>query len=60
MGRGDDPSQSGNLTYHELYEEVRCFANGLERLGVSKGDRVCIYMPMIPEAVVAMLAYVRI
>jgi acetyl-CoA synthetase len=47
-------------TYHKLYRETMRFANGLKRLGVGKGDRVCIYMPMIPEQMVAMLACARI
>lgn len=57
---GDNPDQSLTLTYQELYERVCRFANGLKSLGVSKGDRVCIYMPMIPEAAIAMLACARI
>ncbi|PKM80504.1 MAG: acetate--CoA ligase [Firmicutes bacterium HGW-Firmicutes-14] len=48
------------LTYRELYLEVNKFANVLKGLGVGKGDRVCLYMPMIPECVVAMLACTRI
>jgi len=48
------------LTYRELYNEVNKFANVLKDLGVAKGDRVCLYMPMIPEAAVAMLACTRI
>ncbi|HEX7339462.1 MAG TPA: acetate--CoA ligase [Rhodanobacteraceae bacterium] len=57
---GDDPSESRNITYRELYEDVCKFANVLKNLGVAKGDRVAIYMPMIPEAAVAMLACARI
>lgn len=57
---GDDPSQSNTLTYKELFEQVCRFANGLKTIGVSKGDRVCIYLPMIPAAVIAMLACARI
>ena len=57
---GDDPAQSRHITYGELYIEVCRFANVLKRLGVKKGDRVTIYMPMIPEAVYAMLACARI
>lgn len=57
---GDDPSVDRTITYRELHEEVCKFANGLKGLGVSKGDRVCIYMPMIPQAAVAMLACARI
>lgn len=48
------------LTYYQLYKDVMRFANGLKSLGVGKGDRVCIYMPAIPEMVVAMLACARI
>lgn len=48
------------LTYHELYQEVNQFANALKKLGVEKGDRVGIYLPMIPEAIVALLACARI
>ncbi len=57
---GDDPEVDRKITYRELHEEVCRFANGLKSLGVQKGDRVCIYMPMIPEAAVAMLACARI
>ncbi|MDH3712669.1 MAG: acetate--CoA ligase [Gammaproteobacteria bacterium] len=57
---GDDPSVDRKITYRELHEEVCKFANGLKSLGVVKGDRVCIYMPMVPEAAVAMLACARI
>ena len=57
---GDDPSVSRTVTYRELYEQVCRFGNALRRLGVKKGDRVTIYMPMIPEAAVAMLACARI
>ena len=57
---GDDPEVDRKITYRELHEEVCRFANGLKSLGVEKGDRVCIYMPMIPEAAVAMLACARI
>mgnify|MGYP001166067803 FL=1 len=55
-----EPGDTRSLTYHQLYVEVCKFANVLKRLGVKKGDRVCIYMPMIPEAVTAMLACARI
>ena len=48
------------LTYHQLYVEVCKFSNVLKNLGIKKGDRICIYMPMIPEAVIAMLACARI
>ncbi len=57
---GDDPSVDKKLTYRELYEAVCKCANVLKNRGVKKGDRVCIYMPMIPEAAVAMLACARI
>lgn len=57
---GDDPSQQRKLTYRELHEEVCRFANALKALGARRGDRVTIYMPMIPEAAVAMLACSRI
>ncbi len=49
-----------NINYSQLFKEVSCTANMLKKLGVKKGDRVCIYMPMIPEAVFAMLACARI
>ena len=57
---GDDPSISKLITYQELHESVCRFANALKERGVKKGDRVCIYMPMIPEAAYAMLACARI
>ncbi len=57
---GDDPNDSKNITYRELHEQVSRFANALRGQGVRKGDVVCIYMPMIPEAAVAMLACTRI
>jgi len=57
---GDEVSESKRITYQELYNEVCKFANGLKSLGVKKGDRVCIYMPMLPEAAIAMLACSRI
>ncbi len=57
---GDDPSVSRRVTYRELHDEVCRFGNALRRLGVKKGDRVTIYMPMIPEAAVAMLACARV
>ena len=57
---GDDPSQSKHITYKELHEEVCRLANGLKSLGAKKGDRITIYMPMIPEATYAMLACARI
>jgi len=60
LWEGDDPSVDRRITYRELHEEVCRFANVLKSRGVSKGDRVSIYMPMIPEATVAMLACARI
>jgi acetyl-CoA synthetase len=57
---GDDPAQQRKLTYRELHEEVCRFANALKRLGARRGERVTIYMPMIPEAAIAMLACARI
>jgi acetyl-CoA synthetase len=57
---GDDPKESRKITYRELHAEVCKFANTLKHLGVVKGDRVAIYLPMIPEAAVAMLACARL
>ncbi len=57
---GDDPSRDTKITYRELHERVCKFANALKALGAEKGDRVTIYMPMIPEAAIAMLACARI
>tara|TARA_B110000027_G_scaffold51156_1_gene55875 strand:- start:314 stop:2242 length:1929 start_codon:yes stop_codon:yes gene_type:complete len=57
---GDDPKDSRELTYQELHDEVCKFSNTLKNLGVVKGARVCIYMPMIVEAAFAMLACTRI
>ena len=57
---GDDPKQSKEITYAELHLNVCKFSNILKKLGVIKGSRVCIYMPMIPEAAYAMLACARI
>jgi acetyl-CoA synthetase len=57
----NDPRESNvTLTYQQLYDEVCRFANVLKGFGAKKGDRICIYMPMIPEAVIAMLACARI
>ena len=56
----DDPAVDKHISYRELHTEVCKFANALKSRGVTKGDRVCIYMPMIPEATVAMLACARI
>ena len=57
---GDEPDQHRHITYRELHEDVCKFANVLKANGAKKGDRITIYMPMIPEATVAMLACVRI
>ncbi|MDA0331743.1 MAG: acetate--CoA ligase [Proteobacteria bacterium] len=57
---GDEPDQQRHITYTELHEEVCKFANVLKANGAKKGDRITLYMPMIPEAAVAMLACVRI
>ncbi len=57
---GDDPKESKNITYQELSDEVCKLANGLKEIGIKKGDRVTIYMPMVPEGVYAMLACTRI
>ena len=57
---GDDPDDEKHITYHELHEQVCRLANVLKSRGVNKGDRVCIYMPMVPEAAYAMLACSRI
>ncbi|MGB5543525.1 MAG: AMP-binding protein, partial [Gammaproteobacteria bacterium] len=57
---GDDPGEDRHISYRELYEEVCRFANGLKSLGVGRGDVVTIYMPMVPEAAIAMLACARI
>ena len=57
---GDNPDESEVITYKDLYERVCKFCNSLKKLGVKKGDRVTIYLPMIPEAAIAMLACSRI
>ena len=57
---GDDPKDSKKITYRELHDEVCRFANVLRNRNVEKGDRVTIYLPMIPEAAYAMLACARI
>ncbi len=57
---GDDPEESKKITYTELHEEVCKLSNVLKERGIKKGDRVCIYMPMIPEAAYSMLACARI
>jgi acetyl-CoA synthetase len=60
LWEGDNPDESEHVTYRELYYKVCKLANALKALGVQKGDRVTIYLPMIPEAAVAMLACARI
>jgi acetyl-CoA synthetase len=60
LWEGDDPRLSERITYRQLYERVCQCANALKSLGVKKGDRVTLYLPMIPEATVAMLACARI
>jgi len=57
---GDDPNEDKHITYRELYEHVCRLANVYKSMGVKKGDRICLYMPMIPEAAYAMLASARI
>src|SRR5260370_3016583 len=57
---GDSPDESRTLTYQDVYRETCRFANGLKKLGVKKGDRVTIYLPMVPELAIAMLACARI
>ena len=58
--QSNDPTISTNVSYNELLKKVSLFANGLKRAGIKKGDRICIYMQMIPEAIVSMLACARI
>ena len=60
LWEGDDPNRDKAITYRELHTDVNKFANALKSRGVKKGDRVSIYLPMIPQAVVAMLACTRI
>ncbi|MDR2213457.1 MAG: acetate--CoA ligase [Pseudomonadales bacterium] len=60
LWEGDEPGEQREITYKELHEEVCRLANLLRARGARKGDRICIYMPMIPEAAVAMLACARI
>ncbi|MFJ5286073.1 acetate--CoA ligase [Pseudomonas sp. NPDC088429] len=60
LWEGDDPAESAQITYKKLHHHVCRLANVLKSRGVKKGDRVCIYMPMIPEAAYAMLACTRI
>jgi acetyl-CoA synthetase len=57
---GDDPADDKKITYNELHTEVSKFANSMKNLGVKKGDRVTIYLPMIPEIAIAVLACARI
>ena len=57
---GDDPSRDLKITYSELHERVCKFANALKALGAKRGDRITLYMPMIPEAAISMLACARI
>jgi acetyl-CoA synthetase len=60
LWEGDDPNSDARVTYKELHAKVCRLANALRKLGVKKGDRVCIYLPMIVEAAVAMLACARV
>ena len=60
LWEGDDPKEDRNLTYKQLYADVCRFANVLKARGIKKGDRVTIYMPMIPETAISMLACARI
>ncbi|MGI9346080.1 MAG: acetyl-coenzyme A synthetase N-terminal domain-containing protein, partial [Gammaproteobacteria bacterium] len=57
---GDEPGQTSDISFSELHQAVCKFANVLKKRQIKKGDRVCIYMPMIPEAAIAMLACARI
>jgi len=57
---GDDPTQSENITYQTLHDEVCRLSNAMKAQGITKGDRVCLYMPMVPQALYAMLACSRI
>ncbi|MGZ5030000.1 MAG: acetyl-coenzyme A synthetase N-terminal domain-containing protein, partial [Methylobacter sp.] len=57
---GDNPAQDKKITYRQLHEQVCKFANVLKALGAKKGDRICIYLPMISEAAAVMLACTRI
>lgn len=57
---GDNPGQSQHISYQMLHDEVCKLANAMKQQGIEKGDRVCLYMPMIPQAVYAMLACTRI
>ncbi|KQM61857.1 MULTISPECIES: acetate--CoA ligase [unclassified Sphingomonas] len=60
LWEGDEPGETRKVTYRELHQQVCCFANVLKDKGVKKGDRVTLYLPMVPEAAAAMLACTRI
>ena len=60
LWEGDDPAADAKVTYRDLHARVCKLANAMRKLGVKKGDRVCIYLPMIVEAAVAMLACARV
>ena len=60
IGEGNHPNDTQHITYRQLHETICKFANVLKQQGIKKGDRVCIYLPMIPEMVIAMLACARI
>ncbi len=60
LWEGDNPGQTRRLTYQDLHDQVCRLANAMKRLGVQRGDRVTLYLPMVPEAAVAMLACARI
>ncbi|WP_288412682.1 acetate--CoA ligase [uncultured Sphingomonas sp.] len=60
LWEGDEPGETRKVTYRELHQQVCCFANVLKGKGVKKGDRVTLYLPMVPEAAAAMLACTRI
>ncbi|KQN00323.1 acetate--CoA ligase [Sphingomonas sp. Leaf25] len=60
LWEGDEPGETRQVTYRELHQQVCCFANVLKSKGVKKGDRVTLYLPMVPEAAAAMLACTRI
>ena len=60
LWEGNSPNETESITYNQLHEKVSRFANVLKNHGINKGDRVCIYLPMIPEVAIAMLACARI
>jgi acetyl-CoA synthetase len=60
LWEGNEPGEDGRLTYRQLHEQVCTFANGLKAMGVKKGDRVCLFLQMVPQLPVAMLACARI